>query len=972
MIILYGIFSLEIRPWNRLYPTNSVYQQNQAALVSAPTDNYNNNNNNSNDNKTSNDVRTAIEVNEDYQDYEEAPNKDSVETREIHYETKEEVPDDYETEYYDDYDNATNSQAADEHDTYDESASEEIVNSHERIVQSEEIVRENLESKDKIVNDKKIINLNKSDSLGEDQDEDDGRILIGEAVVSVVTTKSVVNGTYSVPTSLPMTTEQMSPPPTIYSSESSPSADETTEDAMIVASVQTSRSISGARFLPFNLNNYDSVDKNTNDKDEADGQKSSDNKTVAESTESIIDKLDRVQSELSSGFLTGGFRTAGNALQLDVLSEQRPTRKTFTTTSKTPVISKFVPRRKTVETSGSAKSEENLEAKEAKSKTADSGEVMSDQTEKPRAFRIPWPGSARTRITSTTESTRRTTRKPFSKARSEAQDISAFLPPGYKLKKEDQTTEKSILGDILAKSKVNITALLPKDFKVGSKEPESSEITKELPLQNLFAKPVDVSSFLPPNFKPKNDTKSNVLETTATPIQKSLQELFSKSSVDISALLPPGFKPVDKSDSKVDSKDKEIITSTTEASKGGIKLVFPSRPGGRKAIAKVATTSRPADAQTAGPKIQRGWPVRATTEFTGWPTPSTTPISIEKLLEAARTATVTSVNSSMITSTSEPSTTSTSTTTTTTIRPTTPGLCEEDCEVAGTIRIIGNATWVPELLDRNTKEWQLLADEIEKEMNLVFLKSAILRKWYKNIRIDAFSQGSILVDYFVELQDLSQKINTQELKVLFHDSLRAYNAHRWNETKINKGPVRLGNFVIDPKSTDFVVIPRVTLPQQLDKDDRLIPQWAIAVIVIGVGGLLFIIIFGVSVLVNRQNAAKLKPPTAGMYGEDAAKNIIHSSHVASSHRSSHEYPKSEISTIWNEADAWKEKSFESNSNKILMDGIVPENEKYNVYDSWRSDWNGYYYQPSHTSSKFVGYESTANFSRHPPDYDTNF
>lgn len=134
------------------------------------------------------------------------------------------------------------------------------------------------------------------------------------------------------------------------------------------------------------------------------------------------------------------------------------------------------------------------------------------------------------------------------------------------------------------------------------------------------------------------------------------------------------------------------------------------------------------------------------------------------------------------------------------------------------------------------------------QMNLVFLKSAILRKWYKNIRIDAFSQGSILVDYFVELQDLSQKINTQELKVLFHDSLRAYNAHKWNETKINKGPVRLGNFVIDPKSTDFVVIPRVTLPQQIERDDRLIPQWAIAVIVIGVGGLLFIIVFGVSVV----------------------------------------------------------------------------------------------------------------------------
>lgn len=51
------------------------------------------------------------------------------------------------------------------------------------------------------------------------------------------------------------------------------------------------------------------------------------------------------------------------------------------------------------------------------------------------------------------------------------------------------------------------------------------------------------------------------------------------------------------------------------------------------------------------------------------------------------------------------------------MRPTTPGLCEDECEVAGTIRIVGNTTWVPELLDRNTREWQQLANEIEKEVN---------------------------------------------------------------------------------------------------------------------------------------------------------------------------------------------------------------------------------------------------------------
>lgn len=66
-----------------------------------------------------------------------------------------------------------------------------------------------------------------------------------------------------------------------------------------------------------------------------------------------------------------------------------------------------------------------------------------------------------------------------------------------------------------------------------------------------------------------------------------------------------------------------------------------------------------------------------------------------------------------------------------------------------------------------------------------------------------FSEGSILVDYFVELTDLEQKVNTQELKVIFHDSLRTYNTNRWNETK-TKGSIKLGSFTIDPKYTDFV------------------------------------------------------------------------------------------------------------------------------------------------------------------------
>ena len=176
-------------------------------------------------------------------------------------------------------------------------------------------------------------------------------ILIGEAVVSVVTTKSVVNGTISVPvTSSPLITEQISTPPisstsTLFSVQTSSleSAEDsnqvTTEDSSrILASVQTSRSISGARFLPFPV--IDRIEQLDQSNEETTSKKSS----SLESTESIIDKLDRVQSELTNGFLAGGFRTSGNTLQVDSLPEgERPNQKRYTTTIKPP--GKFVPRR---------------------------------------------------------------------------------------------------------------------------------------------------------------------------------------------------------------------------------------------------------------------------------------------------------------------------------------------------------------------------------------------------------------------------------------------------------------------------------------------------------------------------------------------------------------------------------------------------------------------------------------------------
>lgn len=58
------------------------------------------------------------------------------------------------------------------------------------------------------------------------------------------------------------------------------------------------------------------------------------------------------------------------------------------------------------------------------------------------------------------------------------------------------------------------------------------------------------------------------------------------------------------------------------------------------------------------------------------------------------------------------------------------------------------------------------------QLNEVYNQSANLSRWYKKIRIDSFSEGSVLVDYFVELQNVSQQLNTLEIRRMFHEALR--------------------------------------------------------------------------------------------------------------------------------------------------------------------------------------------------------
>lgn len=446
----------------------------------------------------------------------------------------------------------------------------------------------------------------------------DKSVLIGEAVVSVVTTKSVVNGTVSIPvTPLPQTTEQISSPPSSFEVSDNKHFErhQTTENSIVLASVQTSRSISGARFLPFPVvEQVEQVAQNVNSNSKA--------PSPSESTESIIDKLDRVQSELSSGFLSGGFRNSGNTLQLDILPETDPSKKSRTTTMKTPVISKFVPGRYNSNRKPSSSSRppivptiSKFNRNETRLNNTPSTTIRSVTTKSPQLHPPPAerPNGGGTKGS------------PVKVKNVYVPDVSAFLPPGYNIDKaKSEPTEKSVLDDIFSKAQVDISSFLPPGYNSKVNTTSDQKANEPLPTQDSVKKTqVDISSLLPPGYKPKlND--ENTRNVTSAGKQTGTNDLFSVSKVDISSLLPPGYnlkngngssESSDKNEPEKKLNDQENITtpatvSTTKAAT--YKFVLPRRPGGRKPIVRTTTPSNHHGHAPGAfkPAIQKGWPTR--------------------------------------------------------------------------------------------------------------------------------------------------------------------------------------------------------------------------------------------------------------------------------------------------------------------------------------------------------------------------
>jgi len=538
----------------------------------------------------------------------------------------------------------------------------------------------------------------------------------GEKVISVVTTKSVskIDEPVTLPPDL-ANKNQMAPPPNMDMHLGM--MNNSTESWLVVASVQTSRSVSGARFLPHSavtqeehpLQSLQSLQSNpkqnpTSQKQETTKpppttllpQESSSAQTSSSppppkiSTESITDKLDRVQSELSSGILTGGFQPGSNKLQLEVVpdvmavkpstettsSSSTPSTTSTTTTEGTTkgpakppavpvVIRKFNPSNRKTTTVAPHPYHKQTSTSPSPKKSSLLDSIRFDELPPdllPSGFKPRIPSRPRTttaapkelmqgddaskftndtRITTSTvvtTTTSTTTERTAAPKGIEAllknvkfEDVGSFLPPGYKLSSTTTTTTekpKNLFETLGIKFEVP-KALLPPGYQPPSSTTTTSTTTKKPTGVEALAGKIkfeDVSSFLPKDYKPPPSSEAPALPAGAKP-------------VDISAFLPPGYNlsnsttksPLDSILSKVQFQEpagllppgykatpEESASSaspSTASAAPGVKVVFPSRPGGgggiggRKPLPK-PTTGRPVAFTPPTPTIRKGPPTR--------------------------------------------------------------------------------------------------------------------------------------------------------------------------------------------------------------------------------------------------------------------------------------------------------------------------------------------------------------------------
>lgn len=78
-----------------------------------------------------------------------------------------------------------------------------------------------------------------------------------------------------------------------------------------------------------------------------------------------------------------------------------------------------------------------------------------------------------------------------------------------------------------------------------------------------------------------------------------------------------------------------------------------------------------------------------------------------------------------------------------------------------------------------------------------------LAPWYDHVEIDAFHPGSVLVDYILHLTDISDTLDTTDLKQILNRQTNIGETLD-KETGEPQAAFLLGNFSLDPAGTDFI------------------------------------------------------------------------------------------------------------------------------------------------------------------------
>ena len=80
------------------------------------------------------------------------------------------------------------------------------------------------------------------------------------------------------------------------------------------------------------------------------------------------------------------------------------------------------------------------------------------------------------------------------------------------------------------------------------------------------------------------------------------------------------------------------------------------------------------------------------------------------------------------------------------------------------------------------------------QLERIYLKSS-LGKSFERVEVEAFSRGSIVVDYYVVFKELPRTVTTQDLKDTVDRETRQHD---------NSNMLGATNLRIDPKSSDFI------------------------------------------------------------------------------------------------------------------------------------------------------------------------